>query len=1008
MNGKAYESFVNPDKIYHGTDFWMLNDKLEANEIVRQLNEMKKQGVYTFIARTYIGLKSDYPGPEFQSKLRVIVDTATELDMKLFLQAGYMPEDVTGLPPEYALNYIKVYKEGTAIPENEKVLARHGEFVFTEWNSAIFLDMFNRDSMEFYIKQSYEEVWRDFAPDFGKAIISVWVDEPSYKAEHLPYPRGIEEKFLERWGYSLTENLPSLFFDLDGYRTVRYHYRKLLQDLLEVNYFKRVREWCNAHGLMASGHLMLEDRLGLQIARAGATMPFYKYFDIPGIDVLQGQQNWQRGELKPAYGGDYTYRDTVMNTPVQCASAARQIGSEHILCEMYALTSQNMTFRMQKYMFDYLASHGINHRSVHGIFYSLKGRSKRVYPPHVNYYQPYWGDVHIMNDYVAAVSRFISIGKPDAETVVIHPLDSAFCEYTCFTDSKITGLQPSRSDLAKRDAAFLSMTTALSLSGCIFDYGDERSIERDGSVDKSLFRIGKMSYSTVVLPDLIEIQKSTLDKIRSFASAGGRVIVLGKAPTMLDGIETGKSVVDGIENVIYVDDLSRLVELLKTDKYSLFCEEESRNVMIRRRTDGKDSYYYLFNADGKEEKHIVLTINGTVRAEQWNPFDKSRRLLDCTYKNGKTEIALVLTAGGNALIYTEDADEGECRQTASEKMTLAMPLSSCFEIERKHKNVLLLEYCSYKKGDGEYSKEYPVVAVQQQLVEANYTGELTQKYTFYSENELDGLELALEDAEQHRIFLNGEEIEVKVDGYYWAKAFEKVALPRSRIGENVIELRRHFVPLAKIRRKISSLFENRLGVELEAVYLLGDFAVMMNQEPTRNGDVRYSRLDIRLTNEKKQIVGELTQAGYPFYAGSLFLTRKFEWKGSSDGLKIALDELDACICHIKVNGIDCGCIHTYPLELDISDAVREGENTVTFELVNTLRNLLGPWHRPQGEVGNIRSAYEEPDIAWMGVATSGDSTWYDNRVPDTNFWTDSYMLTPLGIRGLKLNKEMEI
>ena len=86
MNEKAYESFVNPDKIYHGTDFWMLNDKLEANEIVRQLNEMKKQGVYTFIARTYIGLKSDYPGPEFQSKLRVIVDTATELDMKLFLQ----------------------------------------------------------------------------------------------------------------------------------------------------------------------------------------------------------------------------------------------------------------------------------------------------------------------------------------------------------------------------------------------------------------------------------------------------------------------------------------------------------------------------------------------------------------------------------------------------------------------------------------------------------------------------------------------------------------------------------------------------------------------------------------------------------------------------------------------------------------------------------------------------------------------------------------------------------
>ena len=94
----AYESFVHPDPMYRGTDFWMLNDRLEEEEIVRQLHEMKEQGVYSFIARTYIGLKSDYPGPDFQSKLRCIVDTAKALGMKVFLQAGYMPECVLDLP----------------------------------------------------------------------------------------------------------------------------------------------------------------------------------------------------------------------------------------------------------------------------------------------------------------------------------------------------------------------------------------------------------------------------------------------------------------------------------------------------------------------------------------------------------------------------------------------------------------------------------------------------------------------------------------------------------------------------------------------------------------------------------------------------------------------------------------------------------------------------------------------------------------------------------------------
>ena len=99
--------------MYYGTDFWMLNDRLEEGEIIRQLNEMKKQGVYSFIARTYIGLKSDYPGKDFKSKLKLIAKTAKELDMKVFLQAGYMPEHVLDLPEKYSLDYIKIYRGET-------------------------------------------------------------------------------------------------------------------------------------------------------------------------------------------------------------------------------------------------------------------------------------------------------------------------------------------------------------------------------------------------------------------------------------------------------------------------------------------------------------------------------------------------------------------------------------------------------------------------------------------------------------------------------------------------------------------------------------------------------------------------------------------------------------------------------------------------------------------------------------------------------------------------------
>ena len=60
---------IKENSIFGGTTFWMLNDKLEDEDIKLQIKEMHSKGIYAFIARTYIGLKSDYPGEEFMGKM---------------------------------------------------------------------------------------------------------------------------------------------------------------------------------------------------------------------------------------------------------------------------------------------------------------------------------------------------------------------------------------------------------------------------------------------------------------------------------------------------------------------------------------------------------------------------------------------------------------------------------------------------------------------------------------------------------------------------------------------------------------------------------------------------------------------------------------------------------------------------------------------------------------------------------------------------------------------------
>ncbi len=46
------------------------------------------------------------------------------------------------------------------------------------------------------------------------------------------------------------------------------------------------------------------------------------------------------------------------------------------------------------------------------------------------------------------------------------------------------------------------------------------------------------------------------------------------------------------------------------------------------------------------------------------------------------------------------------------------------------------------------------------------------------------------------------------------------------------------------------------------------------------------------------------------------------------------------IATIKVNGINCGTLWTRPYSLDITQAIKQGENKIEIEVINTWHNRL--------------------------------------------------------------------
>ncbi|WP_435132746.1 glycosyl hydrolase [Formosa sp. A9] len=77
-----------------------------------------------------------------------------------------------------------------------------------------------------------------------------------------------------------------------------------------------------------------------------------------------------------------------------------------------------------------------------------------------------------------------------------------------------------------------------------------------------------------------------------------------------------------------------------------------------------------------------------------------------------------------------------------------------------------------------------------------------------------------------------------------------------------------------------------------------------------------------------------------YYSGTVSYSKIIEWNSDkTNNLYLDFEEVN-CIAEVMVNGKNCGVVWTYPYHVNISEAIKQGENNIEIKVTNTWANRL--------------------------------------------------------------------
>ena len=733
-----------------------------------------------------------------------------------------------------------------------------------------------------------------------------------------------------------------------------------------------INDWCNAHGIAFTGHVLHEDSLTNQSVPQGSLMRFYEYMGVPGVDVL-------------------TEGNRCYWVVKQLASAARQLGKKWMLSELYGCTGWQMSMKGHKTVGDWQALFGINLRCPHLSWYTMEGESKRDYPAsilHQSTWYPYYGAVE---SYFARFGALMAEGEPVCDVLVLNLVESAWSQAYLGWAAWISPVSPEVRELERRYVETFHMLTDRHID---FDYGEEQMMARHGSIDRDaddrpVLRIGKMAYHVVVVSGMETIRPTTLALLDDFLTAGGQVIFAGELPAYVNAVpsDAPASLAAAAVCVPFDGDcLAAAVRMFSHCSLSVVDETgaEVKSVFLQMRDYGDSAGLVLLNTD-REHPTGTITVRipcGTpMHVELWDMENGSRFRADAlaAYADGILSIRTSLDAAGTrAFVLTAEADDTLPQLPRPEQEYGAITITGAFPYRLSEPNVCVLDFARFRMEDGAWSAEMEILKADQALRDAigieRRGGEMLQPWyaklhdrKIYGKLEVEfafcidempkaDLYLAGERPEKLHYSVNGHALAVpEVHDFWIDDCFKRMRLPCAYLkpGRNVVSYTVDFMRTTN----------------LEALYLIGDFGVRIEG---------HSRILTTLPDTIGN--GNLDTYGLPFYTGEvtyLLTPEKYADLDVTGAERVLLSPaaFTGALVKVAAAGEETQLLLWDPYTADVTEAVRAGK-TIEVTVVGTRRNVFGPLHL----VPAIHGAYGPGHFVTEGGAWSDDYVFVDSAL----------------------------